>query len=449
MSEPVAIGPENVRALVGWLATVLGAQRVGSCAVLTPVATALGRETLPDIDIVCSPGAVRALRAQLRRPPESLGRVLREYRYGGAGVRIDLMMDEGAGYSVVGLDLAWGVGTRGARLVRAWRVTRGAARGADGLPVAAPAGRVVYSLAKAVVKRGAGGPSLARAAADLAACDSDDVERLAALLGRRLWSAASVTLSGGDTVGLAAALEQGGPAFVARRVALDPLGTLATLAGSAGTALDRVLRPPGACVAVLGPDGSGKSTALASTASDVRSLFRSVEVFHSVAGVLRRRTTGPESEPGARPPYGGPLSVAKALYVVADAWLGWWLRARPATRANGCVLLDRYVYDMGISPARYRLSLEPKIAMSFARLCPRPDVIVALTGPPAVAVARKGELTEPEVTGQMASMRALSVKLGGAEVGFDGAEREVSAAVTRAVLRAMCDREARRHRRSQ
>jgi hypothetical protein len=62
---------------------------------------------------------------------------------------------------------------------------------------------------------------------------------------------------------------------------------------------------------------------------------------------------------------------------------------------------------MVVDPRRYRLSLPTWLAKGFARLMPRPTVVLVLEAPPDVIVARKAQLSMPELTRQMRVWREI------------------------------------------
>jgi thymidylate kinase len=128
----------------------------------------------------------------------------------------------------------------------------------------------------------------------------------------------------------------------------------------------------GLTVAVLGPDGAGKTTAADGIA---RSFCLPALVIHM----------GPGQGPPVRLPPG--LGLAARM----TAQLTRWVRARVHRSRGRLVLFDRYAYD-ALLPARRPVG-------RFGRLrrwilghgCPPPDLAVVLDAPGELLYARKGE----------------------------------------------------------
>lgn len=143
--------------------------------------------------------------------------------------------------------------------------------------------------------------------------------------------------------------------------------------------LSRVLpgrRGPGLTVAILGPDGAGKSTLVAAL---VAQLPWGTRTYYM--GVLRTR------------PMARRLRAVPGLMLVVRlvAFRGRCALAAHHRRRGQVVLFDRYSYDALLPVARSSLRGRASAALILA-LCPPPDATVLLDCPAEVMWARKQEL---------------------------------------------------------
>jgi len=165
--------------------------------------------------------------------------------------------------------------------------------------------------------------------------------------------------------------------------------------------------PSAGTFAVVGPDGSGKTTlvdALLQTELAGENVLRIRR-----PGVLYRRT--PEgivvTEPHAKPPYSPLASVAKVAYLLTDELLGWAFRLKPFVRRGGTVVIERGWWDLAVDPRRYRLQEHAGLLWRVGRFLPSPDLLVVLEADPDVLLARKEEISRAELVRQMRAWREL------------------------------------------
>ena len=205
----------------------------------------------------------------------------------------------------------------------------------------------------------------------------------------------------------------------------DPPKTMKRLAGRFSNTLSRLMWPPGVWIAVIGPDGCGKSTINAALMQSMTSIFapNKSHHLHWRPGVLpapgaifsaRKRglVSGPVTDPHAPPPRSTIVSIARFLYFCVDFVLGANFRFRPLLGRNGLIVVDRYFYDFFVDQRRYRLKLPQWIVSAAERLIPRPNLIFYLDVPSEVILGRKAELPVAELDRQRASFVALVGKLG-------------------------------------
>lgn len=211
-----------------------------------------------------------------------------------------------------------------------------------------------------------------------AARDPGRVTDLLRAGGATMWSAADVA---------AAVADERWSALLAERAAIGAeLGRRAPLRTPARRWRDRVLRkadrarrclrPHLPMVALLAPDGAGKS-------SLAEGLARSFPfpVHMAYMGLYqqgsRRRAWSHVKGLGLA----GHLATQWARYAVARAQQG----------RDRLVVFDRYPYDAYLPAARREGALRRARRWLLARACPAPDMVVLLDAPGAVLYARKGE----------------------------------------------------------
>ncbi len=165
------------------------------------------------------------------------------------------------------------------------------------------------------------------------------------------------------------------------------------------------LRPRGLNVALLGPDGAGKSTVVEAVRQNsylpVRTLYMglSEERVPLVAGLRPR--------------------MLRAPVFLLFLW-GNYLAALVHRARGRLVIFDRYTYD-ALLPPRGRLS--PLMAASRwlrAHLLPPPDLVLVLDVPGAVMFARKGEHDPAHLEAERQAYLALQRRIANAEI-VDGA----------------------------
>jgi thymidylate kinase len=132
----------------------------------------------------------------------------------------------------------------------------------------------------------------------------------------------------------------------------------------------------GLTVALLGPDGAGKTTLAESLRREFVLPTRVVYM-----GVLR--TT-------ARARRLRRIPGLMLLLRLAD-FTGKGLAARYQCRRGRLVVFDRYTYDALLAPGGERLRARVSYAL-IRRTCPAPDLVVVLDVPAVTMYARKGEL---------------------------------------------------------
>lgn len=195
-----------------------------------------------------------------------------------------------------------------------------------------------------------------------------------------------------------------------RRLISDPLNPLRYWL-SEGVRLQRRLRyQTGLLVAVLGPDGAGKTTLIEGMKRELSGVFRRIHSFRFRPDILERNLPGPEPHPHAKSRRSPWLSILKVLYLCADYGLGYLIKVWPKLIRSDLLIFDRYYDDILVDPTRYRYG-GPRWLIKFARLIiPKPDIILILDAPEDQLLARKTELPREELQRQRLAYRQLAAE---------------------------------------
>jgi hypothetical protein len=157
----------------------------------------------------------------------------------------------------------------------------------------------------------------------------------------------------------------------------------------------RLSRRRGVRVALVAPDGAGKSTLSRGLETAFYFPVRSIHM-----GLYQTpRPRGRRHVPG--------IGLAAQL---SAQWAGW-VRGVYHQRRGRLVLYDRYVYD-ALVPTRFHYSRRGRARRwLLAHACPAPELVVFLDAPGEVLHARKGEKTVELLESQRRAYRTVLARL--------------------------------------
>ncbi len=207
----------------------------------------------------------------------------------------------------------------------------------------------------------------------------------------------------------------------------------------------RAQRPTGLVVAVLGPDGVGKSSLIERLEAALAPAFRRTHRLHLRPRLAVGGGGAAVTDPHGEPPRSAIASAAKLIYFVLDYWAGYALRLWPLKARSTLVLFDRYYHDILADPLRYRYGAPLRLAALAGRLVPKPDLTLVLDAPAETLQARKREVPAEETARQREAYRDLAARLDNAVViDADRPPERVAADAARAVVDHLAARLTRR-----
>lgn len=173
------------------------------------------------------------------------------------------------------------------------------------------------------------------------------------------------------------------------------------------------LSPGGISVALLGPDGSGKTTLCRELADGpyqklpFKSRFHRRFTFPGLPSLMhkgRMRVLG-EDEPDGIGPHGKRqhnvfIGAVRMSYTVLRFWISEFSWTRHRIAKNDIILYDRHLIDISVDPARLRFKGPDWMSRLFGKLAPQPEIVIVLDAPAEIVHPRKKQVPIEETERQ-------------------------------------------------
>ena len=165
------------------------------------------------------------------------------------------------------------------------------------------------------------------------------------------------------------------------------------------------MKGKGGVIALLGPDGCGKSSVIAQLKVSFHGdNFSGIEVLHLRPhvrlGVKKNTVNESVDDPHGQDARGSLISLIKITYFLFDYTVGYFIRVRPLLQKHKLVIFDRYYYDLLVDPKRYRYGAPIWFARLISYLIPKPNLIILLNAPANIIQGRKQEVSFDETERQ-------------------------------------------------
>ncbi len=176
-------------------------------------------------------------------------------------------------------------------------------------------------------------------------------------------------------------------------------------------------------LAVIGPDGSGKSTLISGINRVFSDRFVHIEYFHWRPGIIpdigvllgkRNRFAANTivTDPHGKKAHSQIFSLFSLLYYLSDYWFAYICGLFSGELTNRLVIFDRYSCDLWLDPKRFRIALPDWFLRYVIRFTPQPDIYLILTGDPKQIHLRKPETSTAAVADFIKKLTLFSNYLG-------------------------------------
>lgn len=179
----------------------------------------------------------------------------------------------------------------------------------------------------------------------------------------------------------------------------------------------RFLSPPGFTIAMLGTDGSGKTTIIneiwkplsQAVHQDIHYEHFRPNLLPSIAELFgEKKISTPVPNPHASQSSGLIGSLIRLFYYMLDYIFGYLFKVYPSlVKFSSVWIFDRYYYDYLIDPKRSRIALPSWSIKLMSLLIPKIDLIICLGTNANTIYKRKPELKLNEIERQVKALKDL------------------------------------------
>lgn len=162
-------------------------------------------------------------------------------------------------------------------------------------------------------------------------------------------------------------------------------------------------------IAILGPDGSGKTTIINILQEKLKNFFPNIIYRHLRPNFMKSiKNSTPVEAPHASKKRGRFFSNMKLFYFFIDYWISFLILKIRNNHTSTLVIYDRYFHDIWVDPKRYRFSGSFKLFWFLEKLLPKPDVFLVLYAEPKILYSRKQEVPLIEISRQVQQYKQLT-----------------------------------------
>ncbi len=149
-------------------------------------------------------------------------------------------------------------------------------------------------------------------------------------------------------------------------------------------------------VAVIGADGSGKSTVLSSLAQNFR--HKAVRDIYILNRFSRKIQTAGSIKNYNKLPRSSLVSIVKLVFYTFYWIIKFHFKIAPMRRRGTLILCDHFYFlGLALDPLKYRYGGPPHLPAWIMNIIPQPDIYILLDGPCELLYQRKQEVNFNEL----------------------------------------------------